>query len=482
MNNYKTVFFTIGVLLIILGAFMLIPFFIQFIYGEENNTFLSSALVTTFMGILLVLTNLEENRKLNLQQTFLLTTLSWLSIAIFGCIPFLLSDLNLSFVDSFFESMSGITTTGSTIITYLDNAPKSILIWRAILQWLGGIGIIVMAITILPLLNVGGMQLFRMESSDNTEKILPRAREVTLIISLIYLVLTFACGIAYWLIGMNIFDSIAHSMTTIATGGFSTYSSSIGYFQNPKIEIISIIFIILGSIPFIAYLKFVKGDKKIFLKDNQIKGLVYILIISILLMFLYLMLSNKEHSFLENLRISTFNVVSILSGTGYVTSDFSMWGKFPLIFFLFLMFIGGCAGSTTCGIKIFRFQILGSFIINQIKKLVYPHGVFSIKYNNEKISNKFIYSIITFVFLYFFIFFILATLLSINGLDFVTALSGSASAISNVGPGLGDVIGPNGNYSDLPNFSKLSLSLGMLLGRLELFSVLVLFFPSFWKN
>ena len=482
MNNYKTVFFTIGVLLIILGAFMLIPFFIQFIYGEENNTFLSSALVTTFMGILLVLTNLEENRKLNLQQTFLLTTLTWLSIAIFGCIPFLLSDLNLSFVDSFFESMSGITTTGSTIITYLDNAPKSILIWRAILQWLGGIGIIVMAITILPLLNVGGMQLFRMESSDNTEKILPRAREVTLIISLIYLVLTFACGIAYWLIGMNIFDSIAHSMTTIATGGFSTYSSSIGYFQNPKVEIVSIIFIISGSIPFITYLKFVKNDKKIFLKDSQIKGLVYILIISILLMFLYLMISNKEHSFLENLRISTFNVVSILSGTGYVTSDFSMWGKFPLIFFLFLMFIGGCAGSTTCGIKIFRFQILGSFIINQIKKLVYPHGVFSIKYNNEKISNKFIYSIITFVFLYFFIFFILATLLSINGLDFVTALSGSASAISNVGPGLGDVIGPNGNYSVLPNFSKLSLSLGMLLGRLELFAVLVLFFPSFWKN
>jgi len=482
MNNYKTVFFTIGMLLIILGAFMLIPFFIQFIYGEENNTFLSSALVTAFIGMLLILANLEENRKLNLQQAFLLTTLSWLSIAIFGCIPFLLSDLNLSFVDSFFESMSGITTTGSTIITYLDNAPKSILIWRAILQWLGGIGIIVMAITILPLLNVGGMQLFRMESSDSTEKILPRTREITLIISLIYLVLTFACGIAYWLIGMNIFDSIAHSMTTIATGGFSTYSSSIGYFQNPKIEIISIIFIILGSIPFIAYLKFVKGDKKIFLKDNQIKGLVYILIISILLMFLYLMLSNKEHSFLENLRISTFNVVSILSGTGYVTSDFSMWGKFPLIFFLFLMFIGGCAGSTTCGIKIFRFQILGSFIINQIKKLVYPHGVFSIKYNNEKISNKFIYSIITFVFLYFFIFFILAALLSINGLDFVTALSGSASAISNVGPGLGDVIGPNGNYSVLPNFSKLSLSLGMLLGRLELFAVLVLFFPSFWKN
>jgi len=482
MNNNKTVFFAIGVLLITLGTFMLIPFFVQFIYDERNGTFLSSASITIFIGILLVLTNLEENKKLNLQQAFLLTTLSWLSIAIFGCIPFLLSNLNLSIVDAFFESMSGITTTGSTIITNLDNAPKSILIWRAILQWLGGIGVIVMAITVLPLLNVGGMQLFRMESSDTTEKILPRTREVTIIISAIYLTLTFACGAAYWLVGMNIFDSIAHSMTTIATGGFSTYSSSIGYFQNPKIEIIAIIFIVLGSIPFIAYIKFVKGDQKIFFKDVQIKGLIYIFIVSILLMLLYLLLSNKEYSFAENLRISTFNVVSILSGTGYVTSDFSLWGKFPLIFFLFLMFIGGCAGSTTCGIKIFRFQILGLFILNQIKKLIYPHGIFPMKYNNEKISNPFIYSIMTFIFLYFFIFFILAALLSLDGLDFVTALSGSASAISNVGPGLGDVIGPNGNFSALPNFSKLSLSLGMLLGRLELFAVLVLFFPSFWKN
>jgi len=482
MNNNKTVFFVIGVLLIILGAFMLIPFFVQLIYEEQNSTFISSASITVFMGILLVLANLEENKKLNLQQAFLMTTLSWLSIAIFGCLPFLLSSLNLSFVDAFFESMSGITTTGSTIIVNLDNAPKGILIWRAIMQWLGGIGVIVMAITLLPLLNIGGMQLFRMESSDTTEKILPRTREVTLIISIIYLVLTFICGISYWTFGMGIFDSIAHSMTTIATGGFSTYNSSIGFFQNPKIEIISIIFIILGSIPFIVYLKFAKGDKKIFFKDVQIKGLIYILLISVVLMFFYLLLSNEGYDFLENLRISAFNVVSILSGTGYVTSDFSLWGKFPLIFFLFLMFIGGCAGSTTCGIKIFRFQILGLFILNQINKLVYPRGIFPLKYNNEKISNTFVYSVITFIFLYFFIFFILAALLSLNGLDFVTAISGAASAISNVGPGQGDVIGPNGNFYDLPNFSKLSLSLGMLLGRLELFAVLVLFFPSFWKN
>ena len=482
MNNNKTVFFAIGVLLIILGTFMLIPFFVQIIYDEKNSTFIASASVTIFIGILLVLTNLEENRKLNLQEAFLLTTLSWLSIAIFGCLPFLLSDLNLSFVDAFFESMSGITTTGSTIITNLDNAPKGILIWRAIMQWLGGIGVIVMAITVLPLLKIGGMQLFRMESSDTTEKILPKAREVTFIIAMIYLTLTLACGLAYWIFGMNIFDSIAHAMTTIATGGFSTYTDSIGYFQNSKIEIVAIVFIILGSLPFISYLKFVKGNKKIFFEDSQIKGLVYIVVLTILSMFLYLMLTNNEYSFSENLRVSAFNVLSILSGTGYVTTDFSLWGKFPLVFFLFLMFVGGCAGSTTCGIKIFRFQILGIFILNQIKKFVYPRGIFSIKYNNEKINDPFIYSIITFVFLYFFIFFILSALLSLNGLDFVSAISGAATAISNVGPGLGDVIGPNGNFEALPDFSKLSLSLGMLLGRLEMFAVLVLFFPSFWKN
>jgi trk system potassium uptake protein TrkH len=482
MNNYKTVFFSIGVLLVILGLFMIVPFFIQVIYDQKNGTFLSSASITIFIGILLTLTNLEENRKLSLQQAFILTTLAWVSIAIFGSLPFILSELKLSFIDSFFESMSGITTTGSTIIIDLDNAPKGILIWRAILQWLGGIGVIVMAITVLPLLNIGGMQLFKTEGPDATEKILPKAREVTITISIIYLSLTAACGLAYWFFDMNVFDSVAHAMTTIATGGFSTYSNSIGHFQNPSIEIVAIIFIILGSIPFFSYLKFVKGNKKIFFNDAQIKGLIYILIFSIILMFFYLLFTNKELYFLENLRISTFNIVSILSGTGYVTEDFSLWGKFPLVFFLLLMFIGGCAGSTTCGIKIFRFQIIGYFIMNQIKRIAYPHAILPIKYDNETITDSFVYSIIAFVFLYFFIFFILAALLSLNGLDFMSALSGSATAISNVGPGLGSVIGPDGNFSSLPNFSKLSLCLGMLLGRLELFAVLVLFFPSFWKN
>ena len=274
---------------------------------------------------------------------------------------FYLSPEKFTFSEAFFESMSGITTTGATIITNLDNSPKSILLWRAIMQWLGGIGIVVMAITILPLLKVGGMQLFKMEGPDTTEKILPRTVEVATIIVSTYLSLTLLCVFFYWLFGMSIFDSIAHAMTTIATGGFSTHNDSIGFFENPNIEIIASIFIVLGSIPFISYLKFVKGNKKIFFQDVQIKGLIYLLLISILIMFFYLLFINYESSVLEKIRISSFNVISIFSGTGYVTDDFGLWGNFSLIFFLFLMFVGGCAGSTACGIKIFRLQMLVIF-------------------------------------------------------------------------------------------------------------------------
>ena len=478
----KTVFFIIGILLVVLGLFMTLPYLMQLIYQENSHSFLSSSFITIFIGILFILTNIEKEYRLNLQQTFLFSTMAWLMVAIFGSIPFLLSALNLSLSEAFFESMSGITTTGSTVILNLDESPKSILLWRAIMQWLGGIGIIVMAITVLPLLKVGGMQLFKMEGSDNTEKILPKTIEVATIIISTYLVLTFMCAFFYWIFGMNVFDSVAHSMTTIATGGFSTHNDSIGYFSSSWIEFISTIFIILGSIPFLSYLKFAKGNRKIFFQDIQIKGLIYLLIFSILIIFLYLVFINHDSSLVDKIRIASFNVVSILSGTGYVTDDFSLWGKFSLIFFLFLMFVGGCAGSTTCGIKIFRLQMLLIYLGNQIKKLIYPNSIFIVKYNNQKISDSFLNSVIIFIFSYLFIFMFLAILLSITGLDFLSAISGAATSISNVGPGLGEMIGPNGNFKEISDASKWLLSFGMLLGRLELFAVLVLFFPSFWKG
>ena len=333
MSNYKTVFFTLGVLQIILGIFMLIPISSQFVYGEFDSSFVLALIITIIFGALFIITNLDYDKKLNLQQAFLLTSLSWITVAIFGSLPIFFSSLNLSFTDSFFESMSGITTTGSTIIANLENAPKSILLWRALLQWLGGIGIIVMAITLMPLMNVGGMLLFKVLSTDSSNEVLPSSKEISIKLILIYLGLTFACCFSYKFFGMNIFDSITHSMTTIATGGFSNYNQSIGYFNSAKIEFVSIIFILLGSLPFIAYVKFINGNRKIFFNDAQIKTFIKLILISILILFLYLFLKNGKLIFLD-FRTIIFNIVSILTGTGYISGEYDKWGSFPLIYFL----------------------------------------------------------------------------------------------------------------------------------------------------
>ena len=408
-----------------------------------------------------------------------MTALSWLSIAIFGSLPFVFSSINFTFVNAFFESMSGITTTGSTIISNLNEMPKGILLWRALLQWLGGIGIIIMAITLMPIMNVGGMQLFKISSNDSSEKILPKSKEVALRLIYIYTGLTALCAISYLIFGMNFFDSITHSMTTIATGGFSNYNESIAFFNSSKIEISAMIFILLGSLPFITYIKFINGDKMIFFNDIQIRAFLKVIFVSIIILSIYLAFNHSENF---NFMAILFNTISILTGTGYVNAQFDNWGSFSLVLFLILMFIGGCAGSTTCGVKIFRIQILYSFIIINLKKIIYPKGIFVLKYNQNPIDNKFISSIISFIYMYLIIFFFITALLSLTGLDFVTSISGAATSISNVGPGLGSIIGPNGDFSSLPDASKWILSLGMILGRLELFAILVLFLPSFWRN
>ena len=479
MSNYKTVFFTLGILQIILGLFMIVPILAQFIYREVDSSFFGASIVTIIFGTLFFLSNLDHDKKLNLQQAFLLTALSWLSIAIFGSLPFVFSDINFSFTNAFFESMSGITTTGSTIISNLNEMPKGILLWRALLQWLGGIGIIIMAITLMPIMNVGGMQLFKISNNDSSEKILPKSKEIAMRLIYIYSGLTTLCAMSYFIFGMSLFDSITHSMTTIATGGFSNYNESIGYFNNAYIEISAIFFILLGSLPFIAYIKFINGNKMIFFNDIQIQTFFKVILGSIIILSMYLAFSNLDtFSFMAIL----FNIISILTGTGYVNAQFDNWGSFSLVLFLILMFIGGCAGSTTCGIKIFRIQILYSFIINSLKKIIYPKGIFVLKYDQNPIDNKFISSIISFIYMYLIIFFFITALLSLTGLDFITSISGAATAISNVGPGLGSIIGPNGDFSSLPDASKWILSVGMILGRLELFAILVLFLPSFWRN
>ena len=480
--KFQPVINLIGLLLCTLSAFMLIPGFVDYILGDEDwAAFLVSSFITLFVGAGLYLSSRENNPEhLELRQAFLLTNSAWISISLFGSLPFLFSNLNLNFIDAFFESTSGITTTGSTIIPNLEQVSYGILLWRALLQWLGGIGIIVMAIAILPMLSIGGMQLFKTESYETPDKIIPRAAIFASGISIVYIVLTSTWAFMLWLAGMPIFDSITHAMTTLATGGYSTKSESLGAFNSVNIEMIIVFGMIVGSLPFIHYLSILKNGWKNLINDQQVKWFLLILffLISIVTFNLYI----NGQNFFSSLRVSIFNVVSIVTGTGFGTDDFSQWGGFATTLLLILMFMGGCAGSTTCGLRMARIQVLIANAKTQVLKLLTPHAVIIPYYNKKPIPESVTESVMGFFFLYILVFIIISCLLGSLGLDFMTSLSGAASAIGNVGPGLGEMIGPNGTYAEIPNLGKLILCLGMILGRLEIFAILVMFTASFWKK
>jgi trk system potassium uptake protein TrkH len=429
----------------------------------------------------MILTTRSPMRRMNIRQAFILTTGSWLVLTVFSALPFAFSDLGLSYTDAFFEAMSGITTTGSTVITGLDSAPAGILLWRALLQWLGGIGIIVMAIAILPMLRIGGMQLFRMESSDHSEKAMPRVTQVASGIGFIYLALTAICAAALWAVGFDGFDAIAHAMTTIATGGFSTSDGSIGGFGNAPAELIITLFMIVGGLPFVLYLQAVRGRPVALYRDSQVRWFLTVIAACVLVLGIWHHFTTGA-SLGQSYREVAFNVVSIITGTGYSSADYGNWGAFAVGMFFFLMFVGGCAGSTTCGIKVFRFQVLYATAEAQVHRLVQPHGVFVPHFNNRPITEEIAGSVMGFFFLFVITFAAIALALGAIGLDFITAVSGAATAICNVGPALGGIIGPAGNFSTLPDAAKWVLSAGMLLGRLELFTVMVMFAPSFWRD
>ena len=442
--------------------------------------FLTAAVFTLFVGGTLALSSRGAIRAITPRQGFVLTTMLWIIIPAFAALPFAFADMDLSYTDAFFESMSGLTTTGSTVIRSLDVAPPGVLIWRALLQWLGGIGVIAMAIAILPLLRIGGMQLFRMESSDRSEKATPRTTQLVAYISFIYLGVSLICALAYWTAGMSGFDAVAHAMTTIATGGYSTYDGSIAHFRSATIEYIGVVFMLVGSLPFVLYLRALRGNTRSLLRDDQVRLFLLIVIVSIIAVAYYRYKMGVEID--TALREASFNVVSIITGTGYATADYGAWGSFGLMIFFFLMFVGGCAGSTTCGVKIFRFQVLYATAVTQIRRLLEPHGVYLAYYNRKPIPEEVSASVMAFFFLYVLSYAVIAIALGLIGVDFLTAASGAATAISNVGPGLGPTIGPSGTFATLPDGAKWILSAGMLLGRLELFTVLVLLLPSFWRD
>ncbi|MDP6343596.1 MAG: TrkH family potassium uptake protein [Alphaproteobacteria bacterium] len=469
-------------LLLVLGLTMLVPALLDARADNPDwQVFLAAAFLTGFVGGALTITSWGTEGDLPLRQAFLLTTTSWVVMPAFAALPLAFADLNLSYTDAFFEAMSGLTTTGSTVISGLEEAPPGILIWRALLQWLGGIGIIVTAVAILPMLGVGGMQLFRMESSDSAEKALPRTAQIAAVIGIIYLALSALCALVYWAAGMPAFDAAAHAMTTIATGGFSTSDRSVGGYDSALIECTATAFMIVGSLPFLLYFQVARGRPLALWRDSQVRWFFAILAAAVAVMTLWRVAGNDQ-PLLETLRYTTFNVTSILTGTGYATTDYTEWGGFAVAMFLFVMFIGGCAGSTSCGIKIFRFQVLYAAVRTQMGRLLQPHGVFIANFNRRPIPESVMDSVMSFFFLFALGFAVLAVLLSLLGLDFLTAVSGAGTAIANVGPGLGQVIGPSGTFAPLPDAAKWLLSAGMLLGRLELLTVMVLFTPTFWRG
>lgn len=479
--DFRPVFYVNGILLLILSVGMFVPMLTD-IYFESLDwkVFFVSILITSFFGGSLVLSNSGQELDINIRQAFLITIASWLTTAAFGAIPLYLSRINLSITDAFFESMSGITTTGATILTDIEDAPPGILMWRGILQWFGGIGFIVMAMSILPLLKVGGMRLFRTESSES-EKALPRAAQLASSIGSTYVGLTLLCLLSYMFAGQNIFDASIHAMTTLSTGGFSTYNASFAAFDTIWSEITAIVFMTLGGLPFILYIKAAKGNFTPLFKDTQVRWFLGI-VLSVSFVLAFFLVKTQQMSPLQAIVKSLFNVISIVTTTGFVSSDYALWGTFAFSVFFFLTFIGACAGSTAGGIKIFRAQVLFAITKVQTKKLLHPNGVFLPHYNGRPIPKDVTMSVMGFFFIFVFICSISTILLTVTGLDFLTAVTAAGTALANVGPGFGEIIGPTGNFAPLPAASKWILSFLMLLGRLEIYTALVLLSPHFWQR
>lgn len=483
MIDFRPVIFINGILLIVLAAAMAVPAAVDWLSDDLDwRTFVTAGLVTLVAGLGMVLGARPEGRpELSTRQAFLLTTTSWMLMAGFGALPLAFSALNISYTDAYFEAMSGLTTTGSTTLSGLDSMPHGILLWRAILHWLGGIGIIVMAVAILPILRIGGMQLFKMESSDKTDKVKPRTSQVAGGIVMVYVVFTLLCGICLWLAGMTPFEATCHAMATLSTGGFSTSDSSIGHWDSPVIQWIIIVFMGVGGATFVLFIAPWRRGRWAILTDSQIRWYVNFVVFFTFILTLWQWAVN-DWSPGDALRHSAFNVLSVVTTTGFASTDYSLWGGLPQVIFFYLTFIGGCTGSTAGGVKIFRWEVLFAMAGVHLKRLLHPHGVFVIDFNRQRISDAVVDSVLGFVVMYFLIFALFALALTMTGLDFVTAITGSATAISNVGPGLGDVIGPAGNFQPLPDTAIWLLSFEMMLGRLELFTVLVLFSRSFWRG
>lgn len=481
MHDLRPVGYVIGLLTAVLGATMAVPLAVDFAYDNGHwQPFAQSALVTTLVGGLMALACANRvGPGLSLQQTFLMATGVWVVLPLFGALPFLFGATAARPVDAVFEAMSGLTTTGSTVFIGLDLMPEGLLLWRSMLQWFGGVGIIIVAMVFLPELRVGGMQIFRSEAFDTGGKILPRAAEIASQIMGIYVGLTITCTIAYLGVGMTGFDAVNHALTTMSTGGFSTTDASFGRYQGVP-EYVASVFMMLASLPFVRYVQFFAGSGRPMWRDVQVRGFVWTVAVLVGVVTLYRILVNDDHAE-HAFREAVFNVTSIITGTGYASVDYQLWGSFAMVLFFFIGLIGGCAGSTCCSVKIFRYQLLIAAVRAQIRRIHSPNGVFSPRYAGQPVTEEVLSSVMSFLGLFVVSLGLIAVSLALTGLDFTTSISGAATAIANIGPGLGAIIGPAGNFAAINDAAKWILTAAMLLGRLELLVVLVLFLPRFWR-
>ncbi|MDX1367360.1 TrkH family potassium uptake protein [Pseudomonas sp.] len=481
LPTLRIIAFINGIFLITLAISMIVPMLTLLIFDRsyELNAFLWSSMITFVAGLAMVAQGRPKDVQLRPRDMYMLTTASWLIVCIFAALPMTLIH-HISYTDAFFETMSGITTTGSTVLSGLDSASPGLLIWRSMLQWLGGIGFIGMAVAILPLLRVGGMRLFQTESSDWGEKVMPRSHIAAKYIISIFIGFTLLGTFAFWLAGMSWFDAINHSMTSIATGGYSTSDNSMGNF-GPASHWVAIVLMLLGGLPFTLYVTTIRGNRQALIKDEQVRGFLGMLAVTCLMFSIWLWL-HSDHDYFDALRIVTLNVVSVVTTTGYALGDYSLWGDFAVMMFFYLTFVGGCSGSTSGGLKIFRFQVAYTLLRSGLTQLVHPRAVIKQQYNGHNLDEEIVRSILTFSFFFTVTIGAIALGLTLLGLDWMTALTGAATAVCNVGPGLGPIIGPAGNFASLPDAAKWLLSLGMLLGRLEILTVLVLVTRAFWRH
>ncbi|WP_342643305.1 TrkH family potassium uptake protein [Rhodoligotrophos ferricapiens] len=479
----RRIILVVGVMLMGLALFMLPPMITDLAAGHDDwQIFAISALITGFFGTMLALvSDWQGTESISRRDGFVITAATWLAVSISGAVPFVLLDRDISIIDGWFESVSGLTTTGATVLVGLDRMPPGVLLWRSILNWLGGIGIVVMAIIMLPFLRIGGMQLFHTESSDRSDKIVPRAGQLVRYIALSYGILTLACLIGFVMTGMTLFDAVNHAMSTVATGGYSTHDASFAYFQNRSTVWVGTIFMFLASLPVVLYIRMLRGGSWAIWDDVQVRAFALIVggFIVGLTLWRYLKTGNEFFGVLTEV---AFNVVSIISTTGFAYGDYTTWGAPALGAFFILTFLGGCTGSTSGGIKIFRIQIMWLTVRSYLIGLISPHRVHKTLYDGRAIGDDVPVAVLAFVSVLFASFMLFSLALMALGIDFQTSVTGAATALTNVGPGLGPVIGPAGNFSSLPDTAKALLAFAMLLGRLEFFTLLVLLDPSLWRR